>query len=74
MDALSFVKLVVLPFADALREKGVLRLEVDGCKVELAPHQPGAPAEEDDEDREDPEHPAFDPKVKLREYHAKGSQ
>jgi hypothetical protein len=74
MDALSFVKLVLLPYAEALRERGVLRFEVDGCKAEFAPHQ-ASPDQRDEEgeDDGDPEHPAFNPKIKLREYH-KGSK
>jgi hypothetical protein len=68
MDALSFVKLVVLGHADALREKGVLRLEVDGCKVEFAPLTAPAPVGTGEEGEKAPDFDLSD--VKLRAYDA----
>jgi hypothetical protein len=69
MSADSFIQ-DILRNASALRAAGVLRLTVDGCSVELAPHQPepDTSTDEDNED-DDPEHPAFNQKVKLRQYH-----
>lgn len=69
MSADSFIQ-DILRNASALRAAGVLRLTVDGCSVELAPHQPEE-AVSNDEDSEDdnPEHPAFNPTIRFRQYH-----
>ncbi len=67
MTADEFIQ-SVLRNAEALRAAGVLKLQVDGCSVELSPHQPAAePAAEPADEGE--EHPAFNPKVRLRQYH-----
>lgn len=70
MNADDFIQ-SILRNAGSLRAAGVLRLQVDGCSVDLAPHQPEPDDKDEDEedDDRDPEHPAFNPKVKLREYH-----
>ncbi len=68
MSAEGFIR-DVLRHAEALRAAGVLKLEVDGCSVELAPHQPAADPKQGDDEEDGQEHPAFNPKVKLRQYH-----
>lgn len=72
MSADGFIQ-DILRNASALRAAGVLKLTLEGQgSVELAPHQPEeatSTTEDGEDDDGDPEHPAFNQKVKLRQYH-----